>query len=123
MPAYLRKGFLEALVLDVLRHGPLPIHTVARRLNRNTSVIRMAMMRMADRGQIELYGTAGTLGIDASKLNARCFGLPRALPFGWDEADDGGDDGDAPQRPAAPRPLSKGSGVVAPAPYATGFRW
>lgn len=123
MPAYLRKGFLEKLVLDALQQGPLPTATVARRLNRDASVIRSTMRRMAGHGLIEPYGTAGRLGIEASKLTAQCFGLPRPLPLDCDEADEGADDGEGPQGQAAPRPLSRGSGVVAPAPYATGFRW
>lgn len=108
----LRNGELERLVLVELRAGPLPMEAVARRLNKDVNTVRSTMGRMAARGLIELYGTAGELGLDAPFAKTRCYGVPKPEDFDLD--DDVG---------AAPAARPKSGGEPAPAPYATGFRW
>lgn len=120
MDGRLRSGELQRQVLDVLAQGPMPIATVARILNRDVNTMRGAMHYMLGKRVIEFYGTARALGLDAPFGQTKCYGVPRPAGAAAAAVDDEGDDVPQPA-PAARR--QQGSGVVAPAPYATGFRW
>ena len=113
----LGQGELQRQVLGAVRAGPLPMATVAMRLNRDVNTVRGSMNQMLKRGMIECHGTASALGIDAPFGQTKCYGLPRGDVFDAELEDD-----DVPQRAPAARP-SESSGELTPAPYATGFRW
>jgi hypothetical protein len=107
-----KKGELEAEILALTERGPMPASVMAKRLNARLNSCTATVSRMVSNGKLEVHGPAKRFGWDVRNMRVLAYGHPR-------EADE--DEVVVLQRVRQGR--RPGSGVIAPQPYATGYRW
>lgn len=106
-------------VLACLAQGPLPNREIARRLDYPVTLMGAEVYNMEKAGLIKVVGTAHEAGFVAGyNATTKAFGLPDCplLPGVVDREA-------ARRRQLRPLRSRGGSGVIAPPPYVTGFRW
>lgn len=107
---------IEKLVLKALVGGPRPILSLVAMVDASESAVRRVVASMVETGTLKDCGSASRFGYAMRSGAVKAYGLP-------DDAPDGPEDL-AEIEAAQLRPRSKsGSGVIAPPPYATGYRW
>jgi hypothetical protein len=107
---------LQAAILGQVRRGPRPVIVIAGDLRVTDDEVRKAVNAMVDAGALEDYGSANNWGYKMRSTSVRAYGLPGL-------ANTGDDDIDEIERAQRRPSKRKGSGVIAPQPYATGYRW
>lgn len=107
-----KSGELIAEILAVTAAKPMPAIQISKRLNVKLSTCTATIARMLDSGKLAVRGTAMSFGWDVRNTKVLAYGHP--LEFEEDDAM-------LLRRVRAGR--KAGSGVIAPQPYATGYRW
>lgn len=107
-----KKGELEAQILALVAGGPMPTVVISRRLNVKLSSCTATIWRMCESGKLEVHGSAKRFGWDVRNSKTLAYGRPQ----GFEE-----DEVDVLRRVRGGQ--KAGSGVIAPQPYATGYRW
>lgn len=107
---------LHTAIRDQVRRGPRPIIVIAGDLRLPESDVRKAIDVMVEAGRLEDYGSANRWGYKMRGSRVLAYGLPGL-------GNSGADDLDEVEFHQRRRGKASGSGVIAPAPYATGYRW
>jgi hypothetical protein len=111
---------LRRRILECLAEWPLPKREIARRIDGERERVGVEIYNMQKVGLVKVCGTAHEAGfVDGYNSTTKAFGLPDfpLLPGAVDREA-------ATLRGRQPRPSrNRGSGVIAPPPYRTGFRW
>ena len=110
------RKMIAKLVLRLLAKGPRPIRAVMANVEASESTLQRVIKEMVEEGVIVDRGSAGHFGYPMRGNSQRAYGLP----LGDAGAADDFEDVELPRLRSRPR---KGSGVIAPAPYVTGYRW
>lgn len=119
MMPYDRRGFIELVeqkVLQAVANGPRPMLSIIGAVDEAESTVRRAASILMARGELIDCGMASAYGYAMRGLNTRAYGLPSVAVAQADDLDE------IEQVQLRPRSKS-GSGVIAPPPYATGYRW
>jgi hypothetical protein len=114
-----KKGYadiVEDLVLKAVAGGPRPILSIIGAVDAPETSVRRAVSMLLAMEKLKDCGVATKFGYSMRGTNARAYGLPCDASSGSEDLDEIED--------AQLRPRKKsGSGVIAPPPYATGYRW
>lgn len=107
---------VEAMILQSVAGSPRPILSIIGAVDAPESTVRRAVTVLMARGELKDCGLASLHGYSMRGTNVHAYGLPK---HALDSPEDL-EEVEAEQL----RPRSKsGSGVIAPPPYATGYRW